>query len=44
MLKSQIVLRLPLEQGIPPGLLASPANAGVNGRAKGSVSAKLSPV
>jgi hypothetical protein len=33
MLKSQIVERKPLEQGIPPGrLLASPANAGVKGR------------
>ena len=43
-LKSQIVARPPSEQGIPPGLLASPANAGVKGRVKGTVSVKLSPV
>ena len=40
-IKSQIVP--PSWQLSPPGLLASPANAGVNGRENGSVSAKLSP-
>jgi hypothetical protein len=45
MLKSQIVARKPLEQSVPAGIwLASPANAGVNGRVKGTVRVKLSPV